>query len=118
LPKGVARVYEETLLAFDTQTPILTAIGIRALVEAICKQCKAAGGNLEKKIDALVVQGVLTKEGAQILHRVRFMGNAAAHETKPPARQSLAVALDVVEHTLKAVYVLPKLAKRALPRKR
>ncbi len=118
LPKGVRRVYDETLSSFDKQLPILTAIGIRALVEAICKQRKAAGRNLETRINALVAQGVLTREGTTILHRIRLMGNAAAHEIRPPAHRAIGVALDVVEHTLMAVYILPRLARKELPKKR
>ncbi|HXB23567.1 MAG TPA: DUF4145 domain-containing protein [Gemmatimonadaceae bacterium] len=117
LPKGVRQVYDETLRAFDKQMPVLTAIGIRALVEAVCMQRKATGRALESQIDALVTQGVLTKASASVLHRIRLMGNAAAHEIKPPQHRALGVALDVVEHTLNGVYVLQRRARQALPRR-
>ena len=69
-------------------------------------------GNLETRIDALRDQNILTPEGARILHKTRFLGNRAAHEIERPNDQTLNAAMEVVEHTLKSVYILPKIAKR------
>ena len=40
------------------------------------------------------------------------MGNKAAHEVKAHTRDELNLAFDVVEHLIKAVYLLPEQAKR------
>ena len=48
---------------------------------------------------------------ATILHNLRFMGNAAAHEMKAHSIQEISTALDIVEILLQNVYVLPKLAE-------
>jgi hypothetical protein len=67
---------------------------------------------LEAKIDSLVNLGVLTSEGAIILHKVRTLGNNAAHEVKPHTSEQLNLALDVAEHLLKGVYILPYFANQ------
>lgn len=112
LPPNVQRIYEETIKAMNNDQPVLAGIGIRALVETICKDKQAIGHNLVKKIDALVTIGVLTADGATILHKIRTLGNDAAHEVKPHKSDQLALALDVCEHLLQGVYLLPHYAKQ------
>ncbi len=111
LPAKVRPIYDETLIALSVQAPILAAIGLRALIEAVCQEKKAKGGDLLKRIDRLVELQVLTSASATILHRIRALGNAAAHEAKPHSDRQLALAMDIVEHMLKAVYILPKQAE-------
>jgi hypothetical protein len=110
LPATVQRIYEETIKALNNEQPVLAGIGIRALVETICKDKKAAGSDLASKINALVTMGVLTADGATILHKIRTLGNVAAHEVKPHKAAQLFLALDVCEHLLQGVYVLPHYA--------
>lgn len=112
LPTDVERIYSETLKAINSNQPVLSGIGIRALIETIAKERKAGGKDLMEKIDDLVIQGVLTKDGAEIFHKLRILGNTAAHEVKPHSRDQLNLALDVVEHLLQGVYILPLHAKR------
>jgi hypothetical protein len=111
LPYKTKSIYQETLTALRSNLPILTGIGLRAIVENICKNCGAAGKNLQDQIDDLVTQHVLTPDGANILHSLRVMGNKAAHEVKPHSLDTLNVAFEVVEHVLKGVYILPERAK-------
>lgn len=108
LPNRVQRMYKETLQALNAKSPILTGMGLRALVETICEEKNASGSNLLKKIDDLVTKNILTPAGAEILHRIRTLGNDAAHEVRPHNDKQLGVAMDVVEHLLKDVYILPK----------
>ena len=46
LPFEVARIYNETHSALCNKMSILAGIGIRALIEAICKEKAASGKNL------------------------------------------------------------------------
>ncbi len=116
LPWQVAKIYDETHAALCSKQPILAGIGIRALVEAICQQEQATGKTLVQKIDSLVKLEVLTKSGAEMLHSTRLLGNVAAHEFIPHSEITLGLAMDVVEHLLTDVYILPattdKLPKR------
>jgi hypothetical protein len=72
----------------------------------------APGNNLQKRIDSLCELGVLTREGADILHALRGLGNASAHEAEAHSETDLSTAFDVVEHLLQTVYVIPKKAAR------
>jgi len=107
LPSKVQRVYEETIRSLNGSQPVLCGIGIRALIETVAKEKQAPSRNLYGKINDLVSQGVLTQEGADILHKLRTLGNDAAHEVKPHSDLQLGLAMDVVEHLLQGVYILP-----------
>lgn len=107
LPNNLQRIYSETLKALNSELKVLTGIGIRAIIEIVCKDKSATGDNLFLKINNLVSQGVLTQDGANILHKLRSLGNAAAHEAKPHSGVELGLAFDVVDHLLQGVYILP-----------
>ena len=82
-----------------------------ALQEAVCKETKATGRDLLQKIDRLVTASVLTPARTVILHKIRTLGNKAAHEVKPHSDRQLGLAMNIVEHLLKDVYILPKQAE-------
>jgi len=107
LPYPLDKIYAETHMALATPQPILAAVGIRVLIEAISKEKGAAGKSLMEKIDALVSMGVLTSDGAASLHMLRGLGNTATHEAKAFSHEQLTTAFDVVEHLLQGVYLLP-----------
>ena len=109
-PARTRRVYQEVLKAMNTGSPILAAIGLRAIVESVCSEQNVTGSNLEKRIDKLADMGVLARTQAEFLHGHRFMGNTAAHEITAPKPQELVAALDIAETLLKTIYVLPQLA--------
>jgi hypothetical protein len=110
LPLPIAKIYDETHAALCGKQTILAGIGIRVLIEAVCVEKGAEGKYLGSKIDNLVRIGILTEAGAKILHNLRDLGNTAAHEAKPLSEETLGIAMDVVEHLLNEVYILPKVA--------
>ena len=109
-PTRTKRIYLETLKALNNQTPILAAIGLRALIESICLEQNTKSKNLAKGIDELADMGLLSKRQADFLHNHRFMGNAAAHEIVSPKPEHLVAALDIAETLLKTIYILPDMA--------
>ncbi len=111
LPSNLQRIYNETIMSIKPGQAVLTGIGIRAIVETVCKDKNANGKYLHEKINDLVTQGVLTKDGADILHKLRTLGNEAAHEVKPHDNVQLGLALDVIDHLIQGVYILPHHAK-------
>ncbi|MCI0580514.1 MAG: DUF4145 domain-containing protein [Chloroflexi bacterium] len=115
-PQKISEIYKETHAALSHNMLVLAGIGIRAMVETVCKDKGAKGRSLATKIDNLVQQGVLTGQGAEILHSLRLMGNKAAHEVTPHSRGDLAIAFDVIENLLNSVYILPFFAAR-LPKR-
>ncbi|NCA93656.1 MAG: DUF4145 domain-containing protein [Sphingobacteriia bacterium] len=112
LPDEVLKIYKETHGALCGRLNILAGIGIRALVESVCREKEAQGANLKNKIDDLVTKGVLTQDSAETLHSTRLLGNNSAHETIAASDEELDIAMDIVENLIKTVYVIPQKAKR------
>ncbi|MTC44440.1 DUF4145 domain-containing protein [Providencia sp. wls1922] len=124
VPLKLRNIYVESIEAFNNDSFILTAVGLRALVEGICSFLKISGGlilsstgdeifkkNLEGKIFGLSQKGHLTEAGAKFLHEHRFMGNAAVHSLERPSRQDLSIAIELLEHALDAIFELPAKAE-------
>jgi len=111
IPEITKTIYLETLEAVKHKLPTLAGMGIRAVIESICQEKKTKHRNLEGRIDELVCMSLLTHAGAKILHSIRLIGNAAAHEMKAPSMKQIIAALKVIDHLLLGVYVLPKEAE-------
>jgi hypothetical protein len=105
----VERVYREILGAINAELPLLAAIGLRTLIEAVCHDARAKGKNLESLIDSLADLGVLSKAQATTLYSPRLVGNATAHQIAAPEVQELIAALRITETILETLYVIPKL---------
>lgn len=109
-PEIVRTIYNEVLSALKEDTKILAGLGLRAAVEAVCNDLGVTGRNLANRINKLATNGYISKNDAERLHGIRFMGNDAAHDMKPPKDISLSVALQIVEHLIVSVYILEKKA--------
>lgn len=116
LPPRVGRIYLETLKAVADDSRVLAGIGIRAIVESVCKEKAVSGSNLEQRIDGLVAAGLLPQPNAELLHGTRLLGNRSAHEAEPLTEEGLTAALQVTEHLLTTVYLI-QLAASSLPRR-
>jgi hypothetical protein len=110
LPAVVRKIYQESLSAFKNDLYILTGIGFRATVEAICKERAVTGKDLAVKINNLAKIGLLSKTDADLLHSIRFIGNDAAHEIAAESKDKLAVALRIIDHLLHSVYIIANIA--------
>jgi uncharacterized protein DUF4145 len=66
LPADLREVYEETRSALMEGLAVLTGIGIRAIVETVCNEKQAPGGNLAQKIQGLVTLDLITQNEADI----------------------------------------------------
>lgn len=111
LPDQLRMIYRETLSALGNESSVLAGVGLRALVETVCKDNNAEGKGLASQINDLVAKQLLTPRDAMVLHKVRSLGNASAHEVKPHTPSQLYLALTIVEHLLRSVYVLPRRVK-------
>ena len=115
IPAKVQRIYSEALQALNSKSPILAGMGLRALVETVCHEKNAVGDNMFNKIEDLIKKEVLTPNGAKILHKIKTLGNAAAHDVKPHDEAQLGLAINIVEHLLKDVYMdFPEYRRRLL----
>ena len=116
-PGKKKRIYIETLKALNSQTPILAAIGLRALIELICLEQKTRATNLVKRIDELAEFRLLSAKQVEFLHNHRFMDNEAVHEIIAPKPEHLVAANDIAETLLKTIYLLPWVAEQKKPRR-
>lgn len=112
LPWELQKIYAEARSALMQGLPVLTGIGIRAIVETVCNERGTTGANLLQKINSLVALNLITQQEATVLHDLRFMGNEAAHKVKAHKSDELNLAFDVVEHLLNTVYLLAEQTKR------
>lgn len=117
LPAKVRAAYEELIQALNGGQKILAGLGVRVLIEMICKDKNSKGQNLYDKIEDLVRIAVLTPAGSDILHKLRSMGNDSAHEAISSTAEQLNLAMDVVDNLLDSVYIHPKMADTVFPKK-
>ncbi|HCE3706025.1 TPA: DUF4145 domain-containing protein [Vibrio parahaemolyticus] len=116
LPYTVQQIYKETVLSLENDQFILAGIGIRAIVETICKDLQAEGRDLYRKINTLKTRSIVTKEGADTLHKLRVLGNSAAHEVKAHDSRQLELALQIIEHMLEGTYIIPARVENVFPK--
>lgn len=117
IPLSVGKMYMETIDALNAGIRTLAGGGLRATVEAICMHSGIKANNLEKKIDELANQNLLTKAQADLLHEERYIGNAALHEMETPSVQDIEDGLEIVEGLMKTIYILPSKAERLKERR-
>lgn len=106
LPYPIYKAYRETQQAHGSGMAILTAAGIRVIVEMVCKDKAIADEGLKNKINGLASAGVLTQGEAGVLHGVRVLGNEAMHQAANHSEDVLHAAMDVVEHLLMTAYLI------------
>jgi len=106
LPEKIKLIYDEAINAYNAKCYILTGVAFRAVIEAICIEEKITGSNLEKKINNLVKQKLITEKEANRLHSIRFMGNDSVHEMKVPKERSLETVLNIINHLLNNLYLI------------
>ncbi len=116
LPDKVQQIYRETILSIENEQYVLAGIGIRAIVETVCKDLDAAGSNLYEKINSLKDMSIVTSEGAETLHKLRVLGNDAAHEVKAHNSQQLELAMKIIEHMLDGTYIIPRTIAHVFPK--
>lgn len=131
LPIDIKKIYQETIDAYNNQLTLLTSVGIRAILEAICIDKSITEGvvknskgkmivskNLDGKISGLSTKGHLTSDNAKVLHELRFLGNAAVHELSAPSIDELNIAIGIIELVIDNIYDVKHkaqlLAKRRL----
>ncbi|WP_340010804.1 DUF4145 domain-containing protein [Paenibacillus sp. FSL H7-0690] len=129
VPSFINQVYHEVVSSFNTEANLLPAVGLRTIVEAICKEVKVIDGfvykedgtqvvnkegnplrsdNLQGKINGLHEMGIITLPQRNILHQIRLLGNYAVHEIEFPKRKTIRLGIEIIEKTLENIYELDK----------
>lgn len=105
MPRPIRSLYEETVTAHDNKLVLLSAVGLRALLEAIVVdrvEKSKYGHNLDSKIKALAP--MFSPDVIQTLQDFRAAGNAAVHDQEPPDHLDTHRALYVVESIMEYFY--------------
>lgn len=129
VPSLISDLYEDVVASFNSRRYQLCAVGLRMIVEGICKELGVTEGftldssgnikvnksgdpimrdNLEGKINGLQTLGVTVSKHSEILHQVRLLGNLSAHELKVPRRKTVELGLEIIENILHNIFDLEK----------
>ena len=100
----LSQIYEEIILCYNNDSPILCATGLRALLEGVCADKGISGRSLFDKINNL--DSHLPKNIVESLHHFRFIGNEAVHQLTAPSIDDLRSAIEVMEDLLNFLYDL------------
>ncbi len=114
IPYKIRTIYLETIQAFKANSLILTGVGFRAIIEAICIEENILGNNLQEKTNNLLAQKLITQKEANRLHSIRFLGNDSIHEMLVPDIQLLRIVLTIIEHLLENLYTIDSEANSLL----
>lgn len=106
IPNVVEKAYSQTLACLENGFLLLSGIGLRCCIEAICNEQNIGGRNLSTRITNLHKRGLISSRDEKRLHGIRFLGNDAAHEILEPKKEAVFVALKIVEHLVNSVYIL------------
>ncbi len=107
LPETIKIAYYETVDAYDFQLYILTAVGIRSILEAVIEDKISSSGrglSLKSRIDQL--EHFFGQQVLDTLHDFRFLGNKAVHSLEAPTGLELHRALVVIEYIMAFFYGL------------
>ncbi|UTV98313.1 DUF4145 domain-containing protein [Marinomonas rhizomae] len=99
--------YKEIITAFQQGLEIVTAMGVRALLEGICViegiDDKAAWG-LTKKIEKLKDSQNIPDSIIDGLNGLKFIGDDAAHRLNATDKHTLSLSIDLLESLLTHLY--------------
>jgi hypothetical protein len=111
LPEPIGQLYQEAFESAAFGHTLVAVLGLRTLIQAVCRESGAGGGGLSQQIDALESRGILSHSQASFLHGIRLLGNDTAHESMQPIPVgTLTQCFTIVHVILAAQYVLPKTA--------
>jgi len=89
----VGGIYRESVGALNAGLYVLACIGIRTLIEGITSERDAPAKNLFAKIEHLATSGVVTRESADVLHKLRKLENQTVQEEAQPLLDKLKLAM-------------------------
>ncbi|KKN23083.1 hypothetical protein LCGC14_0908480 [marine sediment metagenome] len=111
LPDEVANLLKEIGIAVTQQANALAAMGLRAVIDAVCSDKIGDCGGFKQKLGELVKHGFIAERDGNFLETATQVGHAAAHRGYRPTFEKVVGMLDIVVHMLATMYHLPRLAE-------
>lgn len=107
IDKKLNETYREIITSFQEGLGVVTAMGVRALLEAICViegiDGKKAWG-LGEKIGKLKEVSSIPESIIDGLKGIKFIGDDAAHRLNIPEKNSLSLSIDLLESLMTHMY--------------
>lgn len=103
---------DEVYLALANEMRALPAMGLRTVIDMICIKLDCDGGSFDKNLNKLLNDKHISKHEKDILAIAIDVGSASAHRGHFPTKEDLNTLLDIVEHQLKGIYVLPQKSQK------
>jgi hypothetical protein len=111
IPDKIVAAYQDTIKAFAAGALLLTAVGFRTVIEAICIEQSIKVKefeDLKPQIKKMQDKKLITQKEADRLHTIRFLGNDSVHAMNVPQEKDLFTVLQIIEHLLNNLYVIDK----------
>ena len=70
-----------------------------------------------EKINNLHKDGFIAAKDLPILHNLREIGNITVHQIKRPTDKTLHFSLEILKHTLRSLYVIPRFHSKIVRKK-
>lgn len=132
VPAFIEDLYTEVVGAYNNNSMILCSIGLRMIIEAICKdkgisnvpltnkdgtpkrdsvtgEYKYRFLGLAEKLDLLLSNGYITQIQHRVLQQIKDLGNETAHEITRHSEHIVKEALGVLENMLYNIFDLASL---------
>lgn len=129
-PEVIQELYKQVVSSFELQHYLLAAVGLRMIIEGFCNDQEIVDGvkytnagnvrvdengdikrfsDLEGRINGMEEKKLITPVNTKILHQIRHLGNATAHELEVPKRSTILNAIKIIENLITNVYVYKKI---------
>lgn len=112
LPPIQRTLYLEILSARSYGLLALTAMGARAVIDTVCVELVGDVGSFDKKLECLLEGRHISSAQRDVLASAIELGSAAAHRSHRPGEEDVDALLEIVEHLVKAIYILPPTSER------
>jgi hypothetical protein len=108
IPSAIAASLEEAIKCHSAQCYKAAALMVRRVLEELCEERGATGGNLKERIVSLSAIIVIPQDLIQAADHLRLLGNDAAHiEAKTYeaiGEPEVRIAIDLTKELLKGAY--------------
>lgn len=116
IPPAIAASLEEAIKCHSAQCYKAAALMVRRVLEELCEERGASGGNLKDRIAALAKLVIIPTELIQAADHLRLLGNDAAHiEAKTyqnVGEEEVRISIDLAKELLKGAYQYKGLLSR------
>jgi hypothetical protein len=102
----------EVYIAFEAGLLALPAMGLRSVIDLVCNEWVGDKGKYADRIAGLADRGYIGPTERKFLMSAVETGHAAVHRGYIPNSEDLSALVNIVEHLLEGLYILPQAAEK------